>query len=451
MNLFNLKPRVYLWYFKAFIAKRYKFIISGLIIGILLGFYWYSGYFLQFREVFGQENSIGIIGKYNLSNLPVNLQNKISLGLTRIIDGQATPSAGLSWQIKDNGKKYIFKLDNKLKWHDGKTFTSYDVNYRLKDVEIQAEDNQTVIFKLKEPFSSLTAIVSQPLFKKGLTGIGEFKVNNIVWKDGSIEKLDLQSLKSKEKLVYKFFINEKAAKTALQLKKVSRLQGIEDVSIFTPSSDFIITPIDNYQKIVALYYNTNKPPFDDKFIRNGLSYGVPDSIQIDYTKAMGPIPSTSRYFNNNLKNYSENTELAMKYLADLTDKESSQSSSFTIKLKTLFLYKNAADKIAESWNKIGISTAVGVADAKNSEDFDVFLAAIELFSDPDQYYIWHSSQKSNLTNLNNPRIDKLLEDGRRIIDENERKIKYQEFQKYLVEENPALFLYYAKTYTISRL
>lgn len=451
MKFFNIKPRVYLWYINAFIGKRYKFIIIGLLIGIFLAAYWFSGYFLQFREIFGQENSTGIVGRYTLSSLPKNIQEKISLGLTKIVDGQATPSAGISWTIKNGGKEYVFKLDNKLRWHDSKPFKSYDINYRLKDVEIQALDDRTVLFKLKEPFSSLTAVLSQPLFKKGLVGIGKYKAGNIVWKDGFIEKLNLQSITDDDKIIYKFFNSENEAKTALKLKKVTRLEGIQDASIFTPASDFIITPTDNMHKIVTLFYNTKKPPYDDKFIRNGLSYAVPDTINLNYTKTSGPIPKTSWYYNNNLKDYSENIELSKKYLKDLVDRESTESAGLKIRLDTMPLYKNTAELIAESWTKLGIETSVNTVISENNDDYDVFLAAIELFPDPDQYFLWHSTQNSNLTNFNNPRIDKLLEDARRITDENERRTIYQDFQKYLVEENPALFLFYAKTYTVSRL
>jgi ABC-type transport system substrate-binding protein len=62
-------------------------------------------------------------------------------------------------------------------------------------------------------------------------------------------------------------------------------------------------------------------------------------------------------------------------------------------------------------------------------------------SDPDQYLFWHSTQtKTNLTQTNNPKIDKLLEEGRQTFDQQERKKIYQEFQKILLEECPAIFL-----------
>ena len=41
----------------------------------------------------------------------------------------------------------------------------------------------------------------------------------------------------------------------------------------------------------------------------------------------------------------------------------------------------------------------------------------------------------------NDKIDKLLEEGRQSIDQESRKEKYNEFQKLLTEDVPAVFLY----------
>ena len=68
----------------------------------------------------------------------------------------------------------------------------------------------------------------------------------------------------------------------------------------------------------------------------------------------------------------------------------------------------------------------------------IFILALH----PNQHYI---------TKLNNPRIDKLLEEGRQTNDQIERKKIYQDFQTYLLEEVPAIFLYYPTTYTVTRI
>ena len=64
--------------------------------------------------------------------------------------------------------------------------------------------------------------------------------------------------------------------------------------------------------------------------------------------------------------------------------------------------------------------------------------------------LWHSTRQENITNLKNPKIDKLLEDGRRMADLEDRKEKYFEFQKVLSEESPVVFLSHPTIYSIRR-
>ncbi|MCS7092795.1 MAG: peptide-binding protein, partial [Patescibacteria group bacterium] len=71
--------------------------------------------------------------------------------------------------------------------------------------------------------------------------------------------------------------------------------------------------------------------------------------------------------------------------------------------------------------------------------------------DPDQYSLWHSMQtESNISKYANPRIDKLLEDGRVTIDIQERKKIYLDFQRFLLEDAPCVFLYHPEYYSIVR-
>ncbi len=445
-------PRAIYWFLKSFLSKKNKFVLLGFLLGFLLIVYWYSGFFVSLRSLFTPENSVGMVGKYNLSNLPLPIQSKISFGLTRIMDDDsATPAAALSWEIKDDGKSYVFKLNPNLTWQDGKKFTSFEVNYRLKDVEVRAVGNDTVEFKLKEPFASLPVIVAQPLFRQGLIGLGDYKVIFQRLENGTIVQLDLQNRNnSDDRIIYKFFDFEKEAFMALKLKKIARIEGWQNTQEINSNHDFLIKDVTNYHQIIMLFFNSKKDPFMEKTIRNGLSYAVPDDVRKPFVKAAGPLPKTSWYYHGNLKEYNENKTQAGKYLKDLTDKQATSSSPFQIRLDTLPLYKDLAAKIADAWGKIGIKTIVNETSAI-LPDYDVFLGAIEVSPDPDQYYLWHSTQPGNIANFKSARIDKILEDGRKIIDQKERRDKYLEFQRYLVEENPALFLFYGKSYTVSRL
>jgi peptide/nickel transport system substrate-binding protein len=102
-----------------------------------------------------------------------------------------------------------------------------------------------------------------------------------------------------------------------------------------------------------------------------------------------------------------------------------------------------------SWKKIGMQVRIEEVDSLPS-DFQMYLGDFTLPRDPDQYTVWHSNQVNNITKFKNLRIDKLLEDGRQTTDFQTRQKIYFDFQKYLLDEQPASFLFFPYVYEITR-
>jgi hypothetical protein len=77
--------------------------------------------------------------------------------------------------------------------------------------------------------------------------------------------------------------------------------------------------------------------------------------------------------------------------------------------------------------------------------FDALLLAWTLSRDPDQYVIWHSSQrgegKYNFVGYVNPVADRLWEEARTTFDFNRRRDCYHRLHRLLAEDVPYLFLY----------
>lgn len=110
-----------------------------------------------------------------------------------------------------------------------------------------------------------------------------------------------------------------------------------------------------------------------------------------------------------------------------------------------------AEKIKTAWEVINVQVEVNMVNAEDiqnqtikSRDYDILLFGIILGADPDQYAFWHSSQIGanglNLSNYNNKKIDELLEDGRVTSNLELRYEKYNEFQKIISQDVPAIFL-----------
>src|SRR3990167_6163521 len=79
---------------------------------------------------------------------------------------------------------------------------SSDLSYEYTDVKVEAPDSQTIIFKLETPFSPFPAVVSRPVFKKGLLGTGEWRVDEVSIAGGFLQKLVIVS-DAKDKKVFK--------------------------------------------------------------------------------------------------------------------------------------------------------------------------------------------------------------------------------------------------------
>ena len=70
----------------------------------------------------------------------------------------------------------------------------------------------------------------------------------------------------------------------------------------------------------------------------------------------------------------------------------------------------------------------------------------EVGRDPDRYVLWHSTQKDppglNISGFDQIRADRALEEGRNESDSDKRVVHYSEFQKTVVGQTPAIFLYH---------
>ena len=140
------------------------------------------------------------------------------------------------------------------------------------------------------------------------------------------------------------------------------------------------------------------------------------------------------------------------HIANLSNdyKKTSKLTDISINLTTTPLLLGKAEIITKNWEDVGVKVNVQVV-TQIPSDYQAFLAIFDIPDDPDQYSMWHSTQTAtNLTHYLNPRIDKLLEDGRSEIGIEDRKKIYLDFQRFLVEDSPAAFLYYPTTYTIGR-
>ncbi len=435
--------RRYYWVTQSFLARHSKIIIrtTGIVLSVILIYFIFARYIPTPKHT----TRIGRVGKYTYETFPVDIQSMISKGLVSISPtGKITPGLAKSWDIRDDGKTYVFSLDNTMFWHDGTPLTPADITYNFKDVEVMAGEN-TITYKLKEPFSPFLTAVSRPILKKSKLGTGEYRLIKTELYSGVLQSLTLES--QNDRLIYKFYPTETSSITAFKLGEidsVEKLSLISSASAFDPSTVTTVDDnTDNQQSV--LFFNNNDVILTSKPARQALAYAIKDK-EFGKERSISPIDKSSWAYNNLVKTYDYDAERAKTLFAqDIKDPKSQK-----LELKTMLQYLDIAESIASSWREtLGIQVDVKVVSSVTS-DYQILLADFTPPVDPDQYSIWHSTQATNFTHFSNLKIDKLLEDGRRTSDQKLRKEIYQDFQRFLLEDCPAVFLFKSNSYSLSR-
>jgi len=116
------------------------------------------------------------------------------------------------------------------------------------------------------------------------------------------------------------------------------------------------------------------------------------------------------------------------------------------------ILRKTAEKIKENFEKLGVEIELKFVDPEILEreiipkkDYDLLLFGEMYGKILDPFPFWHSSQIDggllNLSNFKNEKIDKILLEARETLDENKRKEILKDFEKIILEEKPAVFLF----------
>jgi peptide/nickel transport system substrate-binding protein len=444
--------RYYYWLLLEFIKKYSRLILMSFFIGFisLIGFLSVSPYL---KLIFNKQEIIGLVGNYDFTNLPDEIMTKVSNGLLTVSEkGEIIPVLANSWEVKDEGKRYRFYLKNNLLWNDDKKFTTEDINYQFSDVKIKAIDKNVLDFYLNKPLAIFPTYLNKPLIRSPLIGIaGFYKLGKYKISSGSLVELTLvPNTKDLMTIRYKFYSNESDLVTAYKKGEINKMtltkKSVADTFANWKNSQ-IIKSVD-YSRLLTLFFNNQEKLFSNKDIKDAFSMMVDYQKLADFGEiARGPIPPISWAYNSNLKTSIYDIDTATKIIKnEITATESAQ-----LNLLTSYDYYDAADSIAGEIKKTGLKVDINMISYDRPDKFDLLLVFWKVPQDPDQYYFWHSTQKEgNISNYKNVKIDKLLEDGRSTINIEERNNFYQEFQKIIQDDPPALFLYYPYVYTIKR-
>lgn len=476
----KLSWRASWWYIQSFWGKYRRTLLISIAFGIAL--VWLFPRLMILLPQQKQTHYIGRVGLFSWVDLPQDIQQKMSSGLTTVNDaGDPIPVLAERWTVEDSGRVFRFLLKENLRWQDGKPFVSEDVKYNFADVQTVYTENE-VVFRLEDAYAPFPVVVSQPLFRQieerrfglfrqtRIIGLGEYSITSVQYNGPYVRQLSIEN--NRERLVYRFYGSEQDAFTAFRLGRVDRLEKLfvlEDDTDLRDHLTKIEETIDPHL-YAAVFFNTSKPDLTRE-VRQALNYATKKpGTNDEKLRAISPIAPTSWAYNATaeVNDFAYNVDRALEALerADI-------QQPISLVLDSSIILLDEAQKVAQDWQEFGqiaqerceqgtfakesdnkdcsrFLITVEVQVVRDLQDFDAVLLAREVQPDPDQYSWWHSNQANNISQYQNPRVDKLLEDARTETDKQRRKLMYFEFQRYLVEDVPAIFLYYMPEYTVIR-
>lgn len=453
--LFLKRRRLVFWLLRAYLRRWRKTILFFFLFGLIFFFAikFLFSYFSN-KIPFVQKEVIGIVGAYTIDDLPDEILSKVSRGLTYTSDeGLPKPDVVSSWEIKNDGKKYVFHLKDNIYFNNGDKLNSSSINYDFLDVEEERPDKNTIIFKLKESYSPFLTTVSRPIFKKnftGLIGLGDYKIKKIKLNGNFVQSIDLVFKDNDYQIIsYQMYPTEDALKMAYILGEITKAKGLTDIeydgSNFANYKNTDVIKYVDKNTLVTLFYNTQDPVLSDKKLRNALTYATPDVFE-NGERTYGPF--SSKFWGNTVtvSEYQQDFDHSIKLLEV---PKGQKPPEIRVNIKTLAKYKDIAEQLKETYKNIGITVSIESVEAF-PQTFQIFLGDYTVPKDPDQYTLWHSNQQNNITKYKNLRIDKLLEDGRKEVEIGGRQKIYSDLEKYLLDDSPATFLYFPYKYDLLR-
>lgn len=390
----------------------------------------------------------GVVGTYTIDSLPVVVTSLLSEPLVKL-DKSGSPSAGVAttWSSNKEATVWEFKI-KKANWIDDSKILVKDLDVSLPEAKVKVKSDTVLGFELNDSFSPFPSMLTKPVFKSGSKlGTGPYFINSIEKDQIFIRKITLKTNKKDlPNVVIKFYPDERTAKSALRIGEVSSLLGVSQVLEFEAESPYVLYNKPNFNRIVALFFNTKDKVLSDRNFRLALSFGAPSLSNEMRAKTF--VYPLSWAFNPEVKDFLDDKDLAKEYLSKV---EKGKDEKIT--LTATANLKEVGEKIIKEWKNLGLDVVLRV-ESGIPQNFQILLITQEINPniplDPDQYSLWHSTQTTNNIsqyssgNQYSPRVDKDLEDGRKAVDLNLRKERYLDLQKVLLDDAPAVPLYFPK-------
>ncbi|MSQ72858.1 MAG: ABC transporter substrate-binding protein [Betaproteobacteria bacterium] len=433
----------------------------------------------------------------------------VTEGLIRINSKfQPEPVLATGWQVSPDGKRITFNLRQGVTWHDGKPFTAADVKYSLEKLtplharsasvfknvlSVESQGEHTVVVTLKEPFGPFIDLLtadnvgiqpshlyagSEPLKNPANlrpVGTGPFKFDS--WQTGQrltfVRNPDYWD-KGKpylDRFVFRVIPDSNTRALALEAGDIDYIPSYDlssnDAIRLKKTKGIVVATGRGMPRVLLLFFNNKKKPFDDARVRKALLQGLDRQIMLSsaYNDLGGlgtsSIPAGLSWANspevNYMKMYAFDTDRANREL----DQAGLARGPDGIRFSARFTYDPAqpgytdvAEIVRSNWQKLGVRVALEARERSvwlnmvyTAKDYDTSIAWYATNGDPalgiDRAYRCEDVRPAAFTNASqycNPALDDLLRKGATAMRKEDRAQFYRQAQAIVARDLPTAVL-----------
>ncbi|MCI2424770.1 ABC transporter substrate-binding protein [Candidatus Acetothermia bacterium] len=428
---------------------------------------------------------------FNIHNALIELDHNLNF----------QPVLAKSYEISPDGLTITFHLRRGVLFHDGTPFTSADVKYtyefygdpanaalirgRFVSVDrIETPDDYTVVVHLKEPdatFLTLAATtrivpkhyhmrVGQAVYRTAPIGTGPFKL--VEWRPAEFTLLRAfdDHFRGRPHIDYlRIDVVPEATVRAMALE-----MGMADASIwpFLVEDNLRFAADPRFKTFITaslavnhFRINTRLPQFQDKRVRQAMMYATDRQRMIDEVFAGAAVvahtnksPALEFWFNPYTRRYDFNPEKAKALLDEAGWRVGPDGIRVKDRIRlsfTLHVFTGDVVRMPQAELMQYFLRAVGIEMLITETPAAVVTAGMRAGTKHAQLHNWtfgstepclwiklHSRGGDNRSHWSHPRVDELLDMGRREMNLEKRRAIYWEIQEIVAEEVPFLFMMY---------
>lgn len=477
--------------------------ISALIVLAVAQAFWFGNSYAENAFTAGGTYTEATLGEVNSLN-PLFATTSSEKTLSRLLfatvatnDYSGHPGIGLAESIRadENGKTWIVKLRNNLKWSDGEAITSDDVIFTvqlikdpavnsiydpsLSNVKVSVNEAGEIVFNLPTAYADFISALNFPVLPKHVLENANpktlvediFSLSPVT--SGAFAYNATQTSTDKEKVYYlssnpdyykgKTMLSSFAIHTyntkediiqAVNTGSVTATAELSEADASQISAEQFIQKNSSLNSGAFIFFNTAHENTKQRDLRAAIRQGInldnirakaPDTLALNYPLISAQIqvkeyPTIPGY----------DFEAAKATIAEFSADNPIHIDIATVNSGYL---PSVAEAVKTELENLGIEATVStyeenqdfITNVISKRNYDILIYEIELGADPDLLPYYHSSQASagglNLSNYRDTLMDDLLLGARDTLDEELRIKKYESFLERWVTNVPAIGLY----------